>query len=164
MVTLDQVKLLETKVEKAIGYVEKVSGENTGLRERLESYQKRIDELEVLVETFKEDQSRIEDGILSTLDRLNQFEDAIERSLGIKNRDKKAPKAAAPSPAGNVPDMDAGGLAAAGSKNGAPKDGVSNGGASGDDVSKGDAPGDGVPDGGEPGDGASGDGGELDIF
>ncbi|MDR1287291.1 MAG: cell division protein ZapB [Treponema sp.] len=144
MVTLDQVKLLETKVEKAIGYVEKVSGENTELRERLESYQKRIDELEVLVQTFREDQSRIEDGILSTLDRLNQFEDAIERSLGIKNRDKKGPKAAAPSPAGNVPDIDAGGGAAAESNEGA-----SNGG---------------VPDGGAPGDGASGDGGDLDIF
>jgi chromosome segregation ATPase len=89
MVTLEQVKLLEAKVAKAIGYVEKVSGENAELRGKLESYQKRIDELEVLVEQFREDQGRIEDGILSALDRLNQFEDAIERSLDTKSRDKK---------------------------------------------------------------------------
>jgi chromosome segregation ATPase len=90
MVTLEQVKLLEAKVAKAIGYVEKVSGENAELRGKLESYQKRIDELEVLVGQFREDQGRIEDGILSALDRLNQFEDAIERSLDTKNRDKKS--------------------------------------------------------------------------
>ncbi|MDR0602486.1 MAG: cell division protein ZapB [Treponema sp.] len=100
MVTLDQVKLLETRVEKAIGYVERVGGENAELREKLDSYQKRIDELEVLVQTFREDQSRIEDGILSTLDRLNRFEDAIERTLGVKARNgdktRKSPKAAEP--------------------------------------------------------------------
>jgi septal ring factor EnvC (AmiA/AmiB activator) len=93
MVTLEQVKLLEAKVAKAIGYVEKVSSENAELRGKLGSYQKRIDELEVLVQQFKEDQGRIEDGILSALDRLNQFEDAIERSLDTKGKDKKPAKA-----------------------------------------------------------------------
>jgi predicted nuclease with TOPRIM domain len=98
MVTLEQVKLLEAKVAKAIGYVEKVSGENAELQGKLESYQKRIDELEVLVQQFREDQGRIEDGILSALDRLNQFEDAIERSLDTKARDKKSAKEAAAKP------------------------------------------------------------------
>jgi FtsZ-binding cell division protein ZapB len=81
MVSLEQVKLLEAKVARAIDYVERVSGENATLQEKLESYQKRIDELEVLVQRFKEEQGRIEDGILSALDKLNQFEDAIEKSL-----------------------------------------------------------------------------------
>jgi chromosome segregation ATPase len=84
MVSLEQVRLLETKVAKAIDYVERVSGENAALQEKLESYQKRIDELEVLVQRFKEEQGRIEDGILSALDRLNQFEDAIEKSLAAR--------------------------------------------------------------------------------
>jgi peptidoglycan hydrolase CwlO-like protein len=84
MVSLEQVKLLETKVARAIDYVERVSGENATLQEKLESYQKRIDELEVLVQRFKEEQGRIEDGILSALDRLNQFEDAIEKSLSAR--------------------------------------------------------------------------------
>ncbi|MDR2629967.1 MAG: cell division protein ZapB [Spirochaetaceae bacterium] len=81
MVTLEQVKLLETKVTKALEFVSKVTGENTLLKEKLDTYQRRIDELEVLIQRFKEDQSRIEEGIISALNRLNQFEDAIEKSL-----------------------------------------------------------------------------------
>ena len=81
MVTLEQVRLLETKVAKAIDYVNQVSGENNRLRTTLEDYRRRIDELEVLVQQFKEDQGRIEKGIISALDRLNRFEDAIEKSL-----------------------------------------------------------------------------------
>ena len=128
MVSLEQVKLLETKVARAIEYVERLTGENAKLAQneaallqreeelltndaelrrkeaelqaKLDSYQKRIDELEVLVTRFKEDQGRIEDGILSALDRLNQFEDAIEKSLGGKQNPKPpAAKAAAAQPA-----------------------------------------------------------------
>lgn len=81
MVTLEQVKLLESKVGKAIDYVNRLTEENTLLKEKLAGYQQRIDELEVLIKQFKDDQGRIEDGILSALDRLNQFEDAIERGI-----------------------------------------------------------------------------------
>ena len=78
MVSLEQVKLLEIKITKTIEYVKKVTEENTILKAKLNSCQQRIDELEVLVKQFKEEQSRIEDSILSALDRLNQFEDALE--------------------------------------------------------------------------------------
>jgi chromosome segregation ATPase len=77
MVSLEQIKQLESRVTKTIDYVKKVTEENKRLKEKLNSYQARIDELEVLVVKFKEDQSLIEDGILSALDRLNQFEDAV---------------------------------------------------------------------------------------
>jgi chromosome segregation ATPase len=81
MVTLEQIKLLETKVARAIDVVTRVTGENAYLKGKLENYQKRIDELEVLIQRFKEDQGKIEDGILSALDRLNEFEAAIENSI-----------------------------------------------------------------------------------
>ncbi|MDR0710467.1 MAG: cell division protein ZapB [Spirochaetaceae bacterium] len=81
MVTLEQIKLLETKVARAIDVVTRVTGENAYLKGKLENYQKRIDELEVLIQRFKEDQGRIEDGILSALDRLNEFEAAMEKSI-----------------------------------------------------------------------------------
>jgi len=91
MINLEQVKLLETKVAKAVDYVEQLAKENTAmhrqeteLQTRLESYQKRIDELEVLVMGFKEDQNKIEEGILAALDKLSQFEKAIEKSLKDK--------------------------------------------------------------------------------
>jgi FtsZ-binding cell division protein ZapB len=106
MVSLEQVRLLETKVTRAIEYVKTVTGENTQLKEKLDSYQKRIEELEVLIQRFKEDQSRIEDGILSALDRLNQFEDALESTLSseskpsgeIKNVEKIEPPEEEPAP------------------------------------------------------------------
>jgi chromosome segregation ATPase len=81
MGTLDHVKILESKVVKAIDFVNRLTEENDQLKEQLDSYQKRIDELEALIQSFKEEQGRIEDGILSALNRLNQFEDAIDKSL-----------------------------------------------------------------------------------
>jgi chromosome segregation ATPase len=81
MVTIDQVKQLETRVAKAIDYVNTVTNENTLLKTKLDSYQKRIDELEVLIKRFKEDQTLIEEGIIAALDRLNQFEDDMRKTI-----------------------------------------------------------------------------------
>jgi len=101
MINLEQVKLLETKVTKAIDYVDRLAKENAVLRRqeaelqaKMESYQKRIDELEVLVSGFKDDQDRIEEGILSALDRLSQFEKAMEKTLREKPAGTKAAKEA----------------------------------------------------------------------
>jgi chromosome segregation ATPase len=90
MVTLEQVKLLESKVGKALSYIENLSAENATLREKLDGYRRRIDELETIVLAFKEDQGRIEAGIISALERLNQFEDAVER--GISDVRSSSPK------------------------------------------------------------------------
>ena len=91
MINLEQVKLLETKVAKAIDWIERLSSENTGLRQKeaelqtkLETCQKRNDELEVLIKRFREDQGIMEDAILTALDRFNQFEESIEKSLKDK--------------------------------------------------------------------------------
>jgi TolA-binding protein len=92
MVTLDQVKLLETKVVRAIEYVERISRENSQLQGKLDSYQKRIDELEVLIQQFREDQGKIEEGILAALDRLNKFEDAIEKSIAPPPPEDRPPR------------------------------------------------------------------------
>jgi predicted nuclease with TOPRIM domain len=107
MINLEQVKLLETKVAKVIDHVKKVTEENSLLKEKLDSYQKRVDELEILVQAFKDDQSRIEDGILAALEQLNQVEDAIgSASLqGSKAETKPAPSAQKkPGPAKPDPD------------------------------------------------------------
>jgi FtsZ-binding cell division protein ZapB len=96
MISLEQVQLLEAKVSKAIEYVQQVNSENAtliseraSLQKKLDANQKRIDELEVLVMRFKEDQGRIEDGIIAALDRLSQFEEAFENSLKEKTPAKK---------------------------------------------------------------------------
>ena len=84
MISLEQVKLLDSKVSRLIDYIKKANDENTQLKERLNSNQKRIDELEILVKQFRQEQGRIEDGILSALNRLNQFEDALENKLSTE--------------------------------------------------------------------------------
>jgi len=98
VISLEQVQLLEAKVAKAIEFVQNVTAENNklsceraGLQIKLDSYQKRIDELEVLIMRFKEDQSRIEDGIIAALDRLSQFEEAFESSLKDEKTAEKKP-------------------------------------------------------------------------
>jgi chromosome segregation ATPase len=78
---MEQVRQLEARVAKAIDYLNKVTDENTLLKNKLDSYQKRIDELEVLIQRFREDQGRIEEGIISALERLNQFEDDVQRTI-----------------------------------------------------------------------------------
>ena len=119
MINLEQVRLLEGKVAKAVGYIEKVAGENAALLQReaemqgrLASYQKRIDELEVLIMRFKEEQSQIEGSILAALNKLSQFEEAMEKSLiGAKasvvgaagaGKSKAAAKPVSEPPAGNT--------------------------------------------------------------
>jgi chromosome segregation ATPase len=92
MISLEQVKLLETKVTKTIEHVKKVTEENTFLKGKLDSCQQRIDELEVLIKQFKDEQNRIEEGILSALDRLNEFEDALESTLNHENSGGNKPK------------------------------------------------------------------------
>jgi len=99
MISLEQVQLLETRVSKAIEYVQRVSEENaallsekTGLLSKLEANQKRLDELELLVMRFKKEQGQIEDGIVAALDRLNRFEEDFEESL----KEKALPKKSAP--------------------------------------------------------------------
>ena len=76
MVTLEQIKLLESKLTRAINFVTQLTEENSRLKKRSEA-------LEETIIALKEEKARIEEGIVSVLGKLNQFEDAIERSHGI---------------------------------------------------------------------------------
>jgi hypothetical protein len=167
MVTLEQIKLLETKVVRAIDIVTRVTGENAYLKSKLENYQKRIDELEVLIQRFKEDQGRIEDGILSALDRLNEFEAAMESSIApVKPAaEKPVPGKATimPEPVNPAPEDEETGATLMFSvpESGAPEDDD----ADDDDSAKNDIPEEDVSGGSEkiPNDSGSGTA-ELDIF
>jgi FtsZ-binding cell division protein ZapB len=77
MISLEQIRLLESRVEKAVVYIDLLQDENASLKSKLSGYEKRIQDLEVLVRSFQQDQGRIEEGILHALDRLNAFEDEI---------------------------------------------------------------------------------------
>jgi hypothetical protein len=81
MITLEQVRTLESRVEKAVLFIDLLQEENASLKEKLSGYERRIQDLEVLVRGFQQDQGRIEEGILHALDRLNSFEDALLKDI-----------------------------------------------------------------------------------
>jgi FtsZ-binding cell division protein ZapB len=150
MVTLEQVRQLETKIGKAIDYVNRVSGENTRLKGELDGSQKRIAELENTIQRFREDQSRIEEGILAALERLDQFEDAVSQNLsGVQA------VVAAAAPAAVYPDPPPANPAPAAFSGAAPADGSAD-----DDVPDDDGS---LPNS-EKSDSEEPDSEELDIF
>lgn len=77
MVTLDQINQLETKVEKAIQLIQSLKTENDSLRLEIHDKDKRIAELENLILVFKNDQIKIEEGIINALNHLSAFEDTV---------------------------------------------------------------------------------------
>jgi hypothetical protein len=81
MVTLEQVRQLETKIGKAIDYVSRVNDENIRLRGELDGSERRAADLEDTVRRFQEEQGRIEEGLLAAMKRLDQFEDIVSDSL-----------------------------------------------------------------------------------
>lgn len=101
MLSVDQIKLLESKVLKAVDSIKELSAENKSLKTELEVRDKRISELENLILAFRDDQSRIEQGILNALNQLSIFEETVnEKISAVKSETKKsdlAVEAASPS-------------------------------------------------------------------
>lgn len=83
MITLDQIKQLDIKIRKAIEMINLQKSENIILQKKLDTYQLRIEELEILIDTFKEDQGEIEHGIIDALNQLDTIENSIESSTVV---------------------------------------------------------------------------------
>ncbi len=82
MISLEQIQTLDEKVKKAIGTISDLRAENGTLKEKLNRYQGRIEELEQLIEDFKRDQGAIEQGILDAIDQLDHLEPPAASSKG----------------------------------------------------------------------------------
>ena len=75
MVSLEQVRVLNGKVQKALEVINGLRSENGMLRNKLGEYEKRMEELETLVNSFNQDQDDIETGILGILQQLDKLEE-----------------------------------------------------------------------------------------
>ena len=96
MISLEQIRLLEQKVGSAVELIRVLKEENATLRRGLDSAQKRMKELESLVDGFKTDQQEIESVILRTLRSLDELEEGTSAS----RRQERGPAAVgAPEPA-----------------------------------------------------------------
>lgn len=77
MISIEQIRILETKVHTAVERIQTLNAENSTLRAKLSEYETRVVDLQKRVETFQSDQAAIEAGILSALSQLDQLEDRI---------------------------------------------------------------------------------------
>jgi FtsZ-binding cell division protein ZapB len=77
MISLEHIRTLENKVNKAVSTLAALQEENLQLKAKLAQYKARIEELEFTVEEYREDQSEIEQGIMQALQHLDNLESAV---------------------------------------------------------------------------------------
>jgi len=78
MVSLEQVRQLEAKVNRAVEIIRLLKEENRTLRRTVDASQARMKDLEDLVRVFKSDQAEIERGLVSAIHKLDLLEDGID--------------------------------------------------------------------------------------
>lgn len=98
MVKIEQVRLLEQRVQKVIGRISELQQENHTLRSQLQTYQDRISDLEARIDGFASTQEEIEAGILSALQRLDEVEDAVGEDEGTEDLTIAAESSTDPAP------------------------------------------------------------------
>ena len=81
MISLDQVHILEKKVESAVSKIVELKNENAALKHRISLLEKDNAELSSKVSVFEKEQNRVEEGILSVLNRLDEVEDTVSTSV-----------------------------------------------------------------------------------
>lgn len=91
MVNLDQIKQLEARVSKAIELMQTLKDENDLLKLELHDRQQRIEELENIVLVFRNDQAKIEEGIINALNHLSAFEDTVYQAANSTAASPAAP-------------------------------------------------------------------------
>lgn len=95
MVSLDQVLLLEQKVESAVKKIAQLRAENDALRSKCAELTNALSSKSELLSTFEQDQNRIEDGIRNAIDRLNSIENAVLNAGASAATEQSAPPAEA---------------------------------------------------------------------
>lgn len=94
MITLDQIRALESRVEKAVALIASLRLENASMRTGLSAAETRVVELESLVADFQCEQEKIEEGIIEALRKLDSFEDTVHESLTPKVQTHSKPSQA----------------------------------------------------------------------
>ena len=95
MISLDQILLLERKVESAVGKIAQLQSENDALRTKCAELTNALADKSERLSSIEQDQSKIENGILKALDRLNSIENSVLRAGSAASAAKtpQSPKA-----------------------------------------------------------------------
>ena len=91
MISLDQVTLLEEKVESAVEKIKQLEGENAALRNKCSELTNALSAKTEQLAAFENEQKTIESGIIKAIDRLNSIEhsvlkkaDSIEKAAPVE--------------------------------------------------------------------------------
>ena len=98
MISLDQVYLLEQKVESAVEKIQQLQAENDALRNKCTELTNALSAKSEQLSNFESDQSQIETGIKNALDRLNSIENSVLKTATQVNQAAQAAKPAAQAP------------------------------------------------------------------
>ena len=82
MISLDQVYLLEQKVESAVAKIQQLQVENDALRNKCAELTNALTAKSEQLSSIEQDQSQIESGIKKALDRLNSIENSVLKAAG----------------------------------------------------------------------------------
>ena len=82
MISLEQVYLLEQKVESAVAKIQQLQAENDALRNKCAELTNALTAKSEQLSSFEQDQSQIESGIRKALDRLNSIENSVLKAAG----------------------------------------------------------------------------------
>ena len=95
MISLDQILLLERKVESAVEKISQLQSENDALRTKCAELTNALADKSERLSSIEQDQSKIENGILKALDRLNSIENSVLRagSAASPAKTPQSPKA-----------------------------------------------------------------------
>lgn len=77
MISLDQVFLLEQKVESAVAKIQQLQAENDALRNKCAELTNALSAKSEQLTSFESDQTQIENGIKKALDRLSNIENSV---------------------------------------------------------------------------------------
>lgn len=81
MISLNQIRLLEQKIESILDLLAVLQSEKAVLEKENAKLKAEVQELAVKCSRFEQDEEKIEQGILSVLNRLNNMEDAVQHVM-----------------------------------------------------------------------------------
>ena len=98
MISLEQIRELNDKVQSTLEVIKSLREENTLLRSNLAKSESRVKKLDLLVSSFRNDQHEIEEGLKSILLQLNRLEDDFTASSPASRAKKTKAVGNAPVP------------------------------------------------------------------
>lgn len=90
MISLDQVKLLEQKVESAVAKIQQLQAENDALRTKVTELTNAVSAKSEQLSSFESEQDQIESGIKKALDRLSSIENTVLKTASSIDKNSQA--------------------------------------------------------------------------